>query len=336
MRQLANHLSKEQALAKLAAETEARQTLSFYKYVPIENPDELRDQLFITWNELGVLGRVYLATEGINAQISLPKSKLDTFRELIDESPYFSKVEFKLAIEEPTIAFWKLIIKVRKQIVADNLEPGSYNLQNIGQHLGAIEFNEAIEQGAIVVDMRNKYESEIGKFASAVTPESQTFGDALQEVVEILADKEQDKVLLYCTGGIRCEKASAYLKHNGFEDVAQLKGGIINYAHEVEDKKLDNKFVGKNFVFDNRMAEAVTGDILGKCFTCDSPADAYDNCSSDLCHALFIQCAECKKKMSGACSEKCRIFATLPVEDRVRLRKQRKAQFKVLSTQRVD
>ena len=332
MPQLANTLNREQALKKLAAENFSRQTISFYRYVHIENPAELRDQLFAEWSELGVLGRVYLSREGINAQISVPQPEREHFRTLIDASPHFSKVPFKFALEEPAASFWKLMIKVRKQIVADNLADGTYDITNVGNHLSAKEFNAAIEQGAVVVDMRNKYESDIGHFENAVTPSSQTFGDELQEVVKTLADKKNEKVLLYCTGGIRCEKASAFLKHNGFSDVNQLYGGIISYKHEVEKEGLESKFKGKNFVFDGRMAETVTNDVLGKCFNCKSPADTYDNCSSDLCHALFIQCADCKTKMLGACSDECRAIAALPHEERIKIRKGRKAKFKVLSS----
>lgn len=332
MPQLANKLNREQALQKLAAEPFARQTVSFYRYVSIENPQVLRDQLFLEWENLGVLGRVYLASEGINAQISVPRPKLETFRKLIDAHLLFANVEFKLAIEEPATSFWKLTIKVRKQIVADDLDPQSYDLSNVGTHLNAQEFNAAMDRGAIVVDMRNKYESDIGKFENAIAPNSQTFGDELQEVIELLRNKKDEKVLLYCTGGIRCEKASAFLKHNGFNDVSQLYGGIINYKHEIEQSGLESKFKGKNFVFDGRMAEAVTPDVLGKCFTCKAPADTYDNCSSDLCHALFIQCAECKKSTLGACSPECRTIAALPTEERIKIRKGRKAQFKILSS----
>ncbi|MEK7183623.1 MAG: rhodanese-related sulfurtransferase [Patescibacteria group bacterium] len=332
MRQLANHLNHEQALKKIAAEPFARQTISFYRYVQIDNPAELRDQLFTAWSELGVLGRVYLSQEGINAQISVPQPEVETFRKLIDASPLFTGVEFKYAIEEPATSFWKLIIKVRKQIVADDLDPGSYDLASVGTHLNAKEFNQAIDQGALVVDMRNKYESDIGHFENAVKPSSQTFGDELQEVIKLLDDKKNEKVLLYCTGGIRCEKASAFLKHNGFNDVSQLYGGIINYKHEIEQAGLESKFKGKNFVFDGRMAEAVTSDVLGKCFNCKNAADTYDNCSSDLCHALFIQCADCKKSMLGACSMECRAIAALPLEERKVVRKGRKAKFKILSS----
>lgn len=332
MHQLANTLNREQGLAKLAAETFSRQTISFYRYVGIDNPKALRDELFLAWSKLGVLGRVYVAHEGINAQISVPQPNVDAFRKLIDTSPLFSDVPFKYALEEPATSFWKLIIKVRKQIVADNLPGDAYDISNVGKHLNAREFNEAIEQGALVVDMRNKYESDIGHFENAITPNAQTFGDELQEVIQTLADKKQAKVLLYCTGGIRCEKASAFLKHNGFEDVSQLYGGIINYKHDLEREGLASKFKGKNFVFDGRMAEAVTNEVIGKCLHCKQPADTYDNCASDLCHALFIQCANCKQSMLGTCSQDCRALAALPLEERVKIRKGRKATFKVLTS----
>lgn len=332
MQPLANTLNREQALKKLAAETFARQTISFYRYVQIENPTALRNELFTTWSQLGVLGRVYLSQEGINAQISVPQPEVVNFRKLIDASPLFTGVPFKYAIEERATSFWKLIIKVRKQIVADNLAPGTFDITRVGTHLNAEAFNAAIDHGAVVVDMRNKYESDIGRFENAITPQAQTFGDELQEVLSTLADKKSEKVLLYCTGGIRCEKASAFLKHHGFEDVNQLYGGIINYKHEIEQAGLESKFKGKNFVFDGRMAEAITDDVLGKCFTCKSPADTYDNCASDLCHALFIQCADCKTKMLGTCSDDCRSIAALPHDERVTMRKGRKAKFKILSS----
>ncbi len=332
MYSLRNNLSAAEAKAKLAQETEPRQTLSFYRYVHLENPEVLRDELFKAWNELGVLGRIYLAHEGINAQLSVPKSKLEAFRAHLESVSAFSGVPFKFALEEPTLSFWKLIIKVRKQIVADNLPAGTYDITNVGNHLDAKTFNEEIQKGAVVVDMRNKYESDIGKFEQAVTPSSQTFADELQEVKKLLADKKDEKILLYCTGGIRCEKTSAFLKHEGFTDVNQLYGGIINYKHEIEKEGLESKFKGKNFVFDGRMAEKVTDDILGKCYTCKSPADSYDNCKSDLCHALFIQCAICREQTLGTCSPECQKIAQLSREERETLRKQRKAEFKVFAS----
>ncbi len=329
---LRNTLNETQARAKLAQETAPRRTLSFYRYVPLEDPRGLRDELFKAWSELGVLGRVYVAHEGINAQINLPEPNVEAFKKHLDGIAAFASVPFKFAIEEPTLSFWKLIIKVRKQIVADNLPAGTYDISNVGNHLDAKAFNEEVANGAVVVDMRNKYESDIGKFETAITPRSQTFGNELKEVVELLKDKKEEKILLYCTGGIRCEKASAFLKHEGFSDVNQLYGGVIQYKHDVEREGLESKFKGKNFVFDARMAEAVTKDVLGKCYTCKAPADAYDNCKSDLCHALFIQCDTCREQTLGTCSAACRKIAALPEEERRIIRKNRKATFNVLTS----
>ncbi len=327
-----NTLSAPQAKAKLAEESFVRKTLSFYRYVNLEDPQTLRDELYKAWEALGVLGRVYVANEGINAQISVPEPELENFRAHLESVLAFSGVPFKFALEEPTLSFWKLVIKVRKQIVADNLPAQTYDITNVGTHLDAKTFNEEIEKGAIVVDMRNKYESDIGKFEKAITPSSQTFSDELQEVMQLLANKKDEKILLYCTGGIRCEKASAFLKHEGFADVNQLYGGIINYKHEIAREGLESKFHGKNFVFDGRMAEAVTDEVIGTCYTCKCPADTYNNCTSDLCHALFIQCDDCRVKTRGACSSECEKIAQLAQEERANIRKGQKAQFKVLAS----
>lgn len=329
---LRNNLNSNEAKAKIAAEKSPRKTISFYRYVHLADPMAVRDQLFAAWSALGVLGRVYVANEGINAQISVPEQNVKAFRAELDATTVFAEAPIKFAIEESILPFWKLIIKVRKQIVADNLPEKSYDITNVGNHLDAKTFNEEIENGAIVVDMRNKYESDIGKFETAITPSSQTFSNELQEVLTLLADKKEEKILLYCTGGIRCEKASAFLKHNGFADVNQLYGGIIQYKHQITQEGTESKFHGKNFVFDARMAETVTDEILGKCYTCKAPADQYRNCQSDLCHALFIQCHTCHEQTLGTCSTECQAIASLPNTERVAIRKNRKPIFKVLTS----
>jgi UPF0176 protein len=134
-------------------------------------------------------------------------------------------------------------------------------------------------------------------------------------VAEMLAEKKDKNILMYCTGGIRCEKASAYLKYRGFENVFQLEGGIIEYARQVQAKGLENKFLGKNFVFDERLGERISTDIIAQCHQCGKPADTHTNCANDYCHILFIQCDECREKYEGCCSEKCRDFHHLPYEE---------------------
>ena len=317
---LHNRLNKEDALKRIAQEAFRRKTVSFYRYVRIEAPEKLRDQLFRQWSELGVLGRVYLAREGINAQISVPEPNWQIFEEKLNAVSEFSSVPFKMAVEEG-LSFWKLKIKVRTQIVADGLRDDDYDVTDVGRHLTPQEFQTALEkEDAIIVDMRNHYESRIGKFERAITPDADTFREELPMVREVLKGKEDKKILLYCTGGIRCEKASAFLRHHGFEDVNQLYGGIIHYVHEMRQKKLPSRFIGKNFVFDERLGERITDDVLSSCDQCGQPCDAYTNCANMICNRLFIQCEVCRKKNAHCCSSACKNIASLP-EDAQRTRR---------------
>ncbi len=303
---LRNHISKEEAFKKLAEESFSRRVVSFYRYVILEDPPTLRNELFAEWQGLGVLGRIYLATEGINAQLSVPEPNFAKFQELLYARPEFKDVPFKIGVEQKDDAFWKLTVKVRKQIVADGLPAHEYDVTNVGTHLSAREWNElASDPEVVVVDMRNGYESAIGRFEGAVCPPSQTFKEELPLVKEELKGKEDKKVMLYCTGGIRCEKASAYLKHHGFQNVFQLHGGIIDYKHQIEREGLESKFKGKNFVFDHRLSERITADVLGQCFNCGTACDDYTNCQNMECNRLFIQCPDCREKMKNACSEAC-------------------------------
>ncbi len=321
MKVLRNLINKEELKAKLERDNEKRVTLSFYRYVRIEEPENLRDQLFLEWRELGVFGRIYLAKEGINAQLSVPERNFEKFRENLYADSRFADVPFKIAVEDDGKSFYKLAIKVRTKIVADGLPDEEIDFSNVGKHLNAEEFNEEMEKGAVVVDMRNQYESEIGRFENAICPDADTFREELPMVLDLLADKKDKKVLLYCTGGVRCEKASAFLRHHGFEDVNQLYGGVIEYAKEVRAKGLKSKFKGKNFVFDERKAERITEDVLSNCHQCGEPADTHTNCANDACHLLFIQCSACAEKFSGCCTPKCREITSLPIEQQRELRK---------------
>lgn len=316
-----NTLNKEQLLELIEQETVPRITISFYKYSYIPSPDETyRESLYRDWRALGVLGRVYIAHEGINAQISVPEDQADAFRNDIDNR--FPGTPFKYAIEGQVESFLKLIIKTKQKIVADGLDDASFNPSDTGRHLSAQEFNEAMdEDGTVIVDMRNHYESEIGHFKGAILPDVDTFREQLPVVLDTLNGKEEQKILLYCTGGIRCEKASAYFKHKGFKDVNQLKGGIIDYARQVKEEGLESKFIGKNFVFDNRLGEAITDDVISQCHQCGEACDSHTNCLNDACHLLFIQCDRCKEQMKGCCTDKCREIIQLPIEEQKEIRK---------------
>lgn len=307
---------------KLAEETFKRVTLSFYRYVKIEHVEEFRNTLFNTFTDLQVLGRIYVASEGINAQLSVPEQNFEAFKSFINANDFLKDVAFKIAVEDDGKSFYKLIVRIKSKIVADGLKDDSFDVTNVGNHLDAVSFNKAIENpNTIVIDMRNHYESEVGKFENAICPDADTFRDALPKAVELVKGKEDHKILLYCTGGIRCEKASAYFRHHGFKDVNQLYGGIIEYAREVNQKGLPSHFIGKNFVFDERMGERITKDIISRCHQCDKLSDRHVNCANDDCHLLFIQCEECADKYNGCCTPHCREIAALPVEEQIKLRK---------------
>jgi UPF0176 protein len=228
----------------------------------------------------------------------------------------------KIAVEDNGKSFIKLIVRIREKVVADGLDDNSFDVTKVGKHLNAEEFNEALEDPkAIVIDMRNHYESEVGHFENALLPESDTFRDCLKMGLDMVEEKKDHKILLYCTGGIRCEKASAWFKHHGFEDVNQLYGGIINYAQEIKEKGIPSKFIGKNFVFDDRLGERITEDIISSCHQCGAPCDNHTNCANDDCHLLFIQCDACKEKMKGCCTPQCLEISLLPIDEQRKLRK---------------
>ena len=321
--QLYNTLSAKQRAALIDEAGEERLTLSFYAYTHIEHPSEFRDQLFVSWDALDVLGRIYVAREGINAQLSVPAPRFDAFKDHLDAIAFLKDVRLNIAIEQDNKSFLKLKIKVRDKIVADGLNDDSFDVTNKGVHLNAAEFNSLTSaEDTIVVDMRNHYESEIGHFEGAITPDVDTFRDSLPIIEMELSEHKSDKnLVMYCTGGIRCEKASAYFKHKGFERVYQLEGGIIEYARQVKNQGLDNKFIGKNFVFDERRSEAISDDVIATCHQCGSPCDTHVNCANDGCHLLFIQCPSCAEKLDNCCSDSCASVVALPENKQRELRK---------------
>lgn len=305
----------------LKRESFNRITCSFYKYCFIDNPEGLRNKLYSNLIEQDILGRIYVSKEGINAQISIPEHNVDNFKSYIHSINVFSDIKFKHAVEEGT-SFLKLKILVRDEIVAYKVPEESYDMKKTGVHLKPIDFNSSIkEKDAIVVDMRNYYESEVGRFKNAIIPDAHFSKELLPKVAEVLEGKEDKKVHLYCTGGIRCEKASSYLIKKGFKEVYQLEGGIIQYAHDMKENDLKSEFIGKNFVFDDRMGERVTNDIIGKCHQCKTPSDDHKNCKNDACHLLFIQCDKCAEKYNDCCSNACNEFLQLDIETQKKLRK---------------
>ncbi len=321
---LHNKFSREDLKKQIAQENFERITLSFYKYVIIQDPVALRKKLFVNWNSLKLKGRIYIAREGINAQLSCPKPNWKKFINSVKSIKEFEDIPFKIAVEENQTSFLKLAIKVKKQIVADGLSEDEYDVTNVGRHLSAKEWNDCISNGATVVDVRNHYESRIGHFMGAIKPDVDTFREELPLIKEKLKDRKEDKILLYCTGGIRCEKTSSYLKHHGFKDVNQLHGGIIDYAKQIKELNLENKFIGKNFVFDDRLGERISNDVISTCDQCEEACDDYTNCNYVDCNLLFLQCKSCQKNYEGCCTKQCAKLSKMPNEKQKKIRKERK------------
>lgn len=319
---LHNRISHEELRKKLMEETEPRTTISFYKYFTIEDPQEFRDTLYRHLNKLLVFGRIYIAQEGINAQISVPTINVENFKSYINSIKAFEHLRFNIAVDDDGKSFFVLKIKVRDKVVADGLDDNTFDASKPGVYLKAKDYNELVEkEDVVVVDMRNHYEYEVGHFKNAIEIPSDTFREQLPMAVDMLKDNKDKHIVMYCTGGIRCEKASAYMKHQGFKNVYHIEGGIIHYAQTAKEQCVENKFIGKNFVFDERRGERITEDVIANCHQCGEPNDTHVNCENQACHLLFIQCDSCKTNMQGCCSKECVDVINLPEEDQKILRK---------------
>lgn len=319
---LHNRISQKELKQRLSEETEPRITISFYHYFHIDEPKTFRDQLYKNLDALNVFGRIYIAHEGINAQVSVPESNYENFKSYLYSIEQLKGVRLNIAVDDDGKSFWVLKIKVRDKIVADGIDDPTFDMRNKGKYVNAEEFNKLTDiPDTIVVDMRNHYEYEVGHFENAIEIPSDTFREQLPMAADMLKDAKDKNIIMYCTGGIRCEKASAYMLHRGFKNVFHLEGGIINYANQVKEKQLPVKFHGKNFVFDNRLGERVTEEIISKCHQCGKPADTHVNCANEACHLLFIQCDECREKYEGCCSKDCQDFIHLPLEEQKEKRK---------------
>jgi len=313
---LHNRISNEELKAKMLAETEPRKTVSFYQYFSIADPQQFRDELYKKFYDLKVFGRIYIAQEGINAQISVPENNFDAFRDtLFATDPALNGIRLNIALDDDGKSFWVLRMKVRAKIVADGIEDPTFDIHRKGKYLKAAAFNELAEKpDTIIVDMRNHYEYEVGHFENAIEVPSDTFRQQLPMAVDMLQDHKDKNIIMYCTGGIRCEKASAYMLHNGFKNVFHVEGGIIEYARKAKEQGLPLKFKGKNFVFDERLGERITEDVISKCHQCGQPCDDHTNCKNDGCHLLFIQCATCAAQYEGCCSPECVEEKNLPAD----------------------
>jgi UPF0176 protein len=307
---------------KIRSTPDKRVTISFYRYHHLQDLQAFRDSLYLNLENTGILGRIYIAEEGINAQISVPEKNIESFRSYLYSIDFLNNVRLNVAVDDNGKSFFKLKILIRKKIVADGLDDSAFDVTNTGVHVKADDFNKlADDANTIIVDMRNHYESEVGHFKGAILPNVDTFREELQVVEDLMKDQRDKNLLMYCTGGIRCEKASAWMKHKGFKNVFQLEGGIIKYAQDVKTSGLENKFIGKNFVFDERLGERITNDIIAVCHQCGQSCDDHTNCKNDGCHLLFIQCKTCAEKYAGCCSDECKNILQLPIEEQKEIRK---------------
>jgi UPF0176 protein len=321
---LHNRVNRDELRQLVKLEAKNRTTLSFYAYTRLEDPQQFRDTFYADLRKLDVLGRIYVAREGVNAQLSVPTDNVDAFRNYLNTIPFLSQIRLNIAVEDDGKSFFTLTIKVKEKIVADGLNDEEFDVTDRGTHLSAAAFNALTDDPeTIVVDMRNYYESEVGHFEKAILPPMETFRDGLPMVADMLSESRDKHIVMYCTGGIRCEKASAYMKYKGYKNVYQLDGGIIEYARQAEKQGLPNKFLGINFVFDERLGERISDDVVSACHQCGHAADHHTNCANDACHILFIQCPECSEKYRGCCSVECMDFSALTKEERRVLRRER-------------
>lgn len=322
MSTLHNRISRRELKERLLADPTPRTTLSFYCYFFIEDPQQFRNQFYHSLSLLGVLGRIYVATEGVNAQISIPTASLTELRNYLDTIEPLKECRLNKAVGDDGKSFFVLDIKVRKKIVSDGIEDPSFDMRKKGKYVSPADFNRlAMDPSTIIVDMRNYYEYEVGHFKNAMEVPSNTFREQLPMAASLLKEKKETTILMYCTGGIRCEKASAYMLHQGFQHVFHLEGGVINYAQKVKEGSLPSLFIGKNFVFDERLGERITSDIIANCHQCGQPADIHTNCKNDGCHLLFIQCESCARVMDGCCSDDCLQTLSLTPDQRKSKRK---------------
>ncbi len=325
MAQLHNRVSNIELKQKMYEETFPRTTISFYQYFSIPEPTIFRDEMYKHLVALEVFGRIYIATEGINAQISLPSHNIEAFKTYLYSIPELDGLRLNIAVNDNGKSFWVLRIKVREKIVADGIDDPSFSMENKGKYVNAVQMNSLLQdQETIVIDMRNHYEYEVGHFDKAIEIPSDTFREQLPMAAEMMKDNKDKNIIMYCTGGIRCEKASAYMLHQGFKNVFHLEGGIINYANKIKEEGLQSGFKGKNFVFDERLGEKITEDIIAKCHQCGKPCDTHTNCKNDACHLLFIQCTECANEFDGCCTTECKEVYHLPLEAQVLLREGKK------------
>jgi predicted sulfurtransferase len=277
----------------------------FYKYITIENPQQICSWQRTVCEQLNLKGRILIATEGINATVGGAPHQVDQYVALVKEHPLFSDVDFKESYTHSGEPFPKLKVKVRPEIVRLGIDPELYKASEGGTHLSPRETHKLLSSkpdNLVILDARNEFEARVGKFTDAIVPDIENFRDLPEYIVKnehLFKDKQ---VLMYCTAGVRCERASAYLKaHTKAQEVYQLEGGVHKYVEEFPD----GHFRGKNYVFDGRVTVRITDDILSNCINCTIACDDYINCVNVQCNKHCILCLACRDIMKDCCSNRC-------------------------------
>lgn len=278
--------------------------LLFYKYVDIEYPKQVQKWQQKLCADLGLTGRIIIAHEGINATVGGSEKNVEIYKKAMEKDPRFRGIDFKES-QGGSGCFPRMRIIVKNEIVYLGLDPQKVTAKNGGQHLTPEETHTLIASkpdDLVILDARNDYEWRIGAFTDAIKPDIEHFRQFPQYVDENLEQFKNKQVLMYCTGGIRCERASAYLNEKGVaKKVYQISGGIHRYVEQYPD----GFFRGKNYVFDDRVAVRVNNDILSTCTLCSTLCDDYTNCLNAECNEHFIACPACIEKYGNACSATC-------------------------------
>lgn len=276
----------------------------FYKYVAIPDVEGIKKWQQKLCQTLQLNGRIILAEEGINATVAGNKNLLDKYMQIMEKHPLFSGIDYKIS-QGSRNHFPRLSIKIKQEIVRLGIAPTTLTTANTGIHLTPKQVHELLENKSddlLVLDTRNQYEWEIGHFQGAINPAINYFREFPEYIDKNLEHFKDKQVLMYCTAGVRCERATAYLKEkNVAKEVYQIKGGIHRYIEQYPE----GFFRGKNYVFDGRISVESNADILSHCFTCKKPCNEYTNCDNTRCNRHYISCQSCKNALNRFCSKEC-------------------------------
>ncbi|CAN5139806.1 hypothetical protein BH09DEP1_BH09DEP1_2270 [soil metagenome] len=281
----------------------------FYKYVTITYPKQILKWQKKACQELNLKGRIILAEEGINGTLGGTPENIERYKELMNTHELFGAIDYK---ESNNVRdhFPRLRIVVKSEIVYLGLDPKAITAKDAGTYLEPAQAHELIAQkpdNLVIIDCRNNTESAIGRIENAIMPDTKYFREFPEYVDKHLDDFKDKQVLMYCTGGVRCERASAYIKSKGVaQEVYHIKGGVHKYVEEFPN----GFFKGKNYVFDGRTAVKITDDILANCFVCQQPCDDYNNCMFARCNRHFIGCNQCMERLDNTCSTECQLIIT--------------------------